>query len=108
MTIYHIITKPAWEEARKNGVYRPASLETEGFIHASMKEQVVPTANRRFSGRTDLLVLVINTDKIDHKIVFEESPTTGEKYPHIYGSLSTDAVEKVLALKSGQNGFELS
>lgn len=100
MIIYHLITKLAWEEAQKNGEYRPASLETEGFIHASTKEQVVPTANRRFAGQSDLLVLVINTDKITHKVVFEESPTTGEKYPHIFGPLSVDAVEKVLDLES--------
>ena len=65
MKIYHITQQSKWEEAKIVGSYAPRSLESEGFIHCSTKEQVLPTANRRFVGKPDLVLLVINPEKIN-------------------------------------------
>ncbi|MCA1553563.1 MAG: DUF952 domain-containing protein [Chloroflexi bacterium] len=39
--LYHITTRAAWQRAQRVGVYRAASLRTEGFIHCSGPTQVV-------------------------------------------------------------------
>lgn len=98
MIIYHLVRKNDWKKYRKNGVYTPSSLTKEGFIHCSTKEQVLATANRRFAGMKDLLLLVINTQKVSAKIVFEDLRGIGEKHPHIYGKLPVRAVRQVLPL----------
>ena len=92
MLIYHLITQSDWDKVKTKEFYSPASLAKEGFIHASTKEQILPTANRIFKGRKDLLILTIDTDKVVSKIIYEYSPGSGEKHPHIYGPLSIDAV----------------
>lgn len=99
MLIYHLISQFDWDKAKTQTSYSPQSLMKEGFIHASTKEQVLPTANRRFKGRKDLFVLTIDTEKVIPKIIYAFSPGSGEKHPHIYGALSINAIKEVHSLK---------
>ena len=48
--ILHICSHSAWNDAQIKGHYRAESLDTEGFIHCSTREQVVGTANLLFRG----------------------------------------------------------
>lgn len=104
MTIYHLVRKNNWERSVTNGTYTPASLAKEGFIHCSTKEQVLATANRRFAGATDLLLLVIDMGKVPTNIVFEDLRGIGEKHPHIYGPLPLSAVHAVLPIVPDKDG----
>ncbi|MBI4973782.1 DUF952 domain-containing protein [Candidatus Roizmanbacteria bacterium] len=101
MLIYHLIPKTDWDKAKMQEFYSPTSLAKEGFIHASTKEQILPTANRIFKGRNDLLILTIDTEKVTPKIIYEFSSGSGEKHPHIYGPLSLDAVCEVKIFNPG-------
>ncbi len=65
---------------------------------------MVETANRRFSGASDLLLLVINSKKVKTKIVHEDIKNVGEKHPHIYGELFLNAVELVIEMCPNKNG----
>lgn len=102
--IYHITHQKDWDRAKEIGEYIPGSLAAEGFIHCSTKEQVLATANRRFPGQKDLLLLVINPKKVGAKIIFEDLRGLGEKHPHIYGELLISAVEIVILLLPDSNG----
>lgn len=102
--IYHIIHQKDWDSATEAGVYTPPSLAAEGFIHCSTEEQVLATANRRFAGQKDLLLLFINPEKVRANIIFEDLSSLGEKHPHIYGKLPLSAVEIVLHLMPDHNG----
>jgi|SRR3989344_4048526 len=104
MIIYHLTNEDQWKLNQKIGFYTPGSLTKEGFIHCSTKEQILATANRRFHGDTSLVILVINTDKVETKIVFEDTSGRGEKHPHIYGKLSLSSIEHVLPLKPDNDG----
>ncbi len=57
------------------------------------------TANRRFRGKKDLLLLTINPKKVKAKIVDEDLKGMGEKHPHIYGKLSLDEIESVVEFR---------
>jgi|SRR3989338_1980646 len=105
MLIYHLISQSDWDKVKTKEFYSPASLAKEGFIHASTKEQILPTANRIFKGRKDLLILTIDTDKVVSKIIYEFSPGSGERHPHIYGALSIDAVIEIRSLIPDNNGL---
>lgn len=104
MIIYHLVRNDALKTYQKDGVYAPPSLEKEGFIHCSTKEQVLATANRRFTGAKDLFLLVIDTNHVHTKIVFEDLRGTGEKHPHIYGKLPLSAIQTILPLLPNASG----
>lgn len=88
--IYHIAEAAVWSAARD--AYRPASLETEGFIHCSDPEQVLVVANARFRGREDLLLLAIEKGRLRAVVKYENTEGGDELFPHVYGPLNLDAV----------------
>lgn len=99
MIIYHITTAEAWKKASFDGLYEAASLTTEGFIHCSTESQVKGVLERYFQDQTNLLKLVIDTDKLESKLKFELAPSVNEEFPHIYGPINTDAVIGVLSVE---------
>lgn len=94
--IYHVTTKQEWANAAKQGFYESTSLAEEGFIHCSQENQVAGVLERYFSGKKDLVKLVIDTDKLSSRFVFEWSPSVEDTFPHIYGPINTDAVVEVV------------
>jgi uncharacterized protein (DUF952 family) len=98
--IYHIVPHIAWQQALVEGAYRAPSLESEGFMHASTREQVADSANRHYHGQQGLALLVIDTEKVLSEVRFDPVTLHGEQthFPHIYGPLNPDAVVDVLDL----------
>ena len=96
--IYHITTKQEWNKALKDGFYTSPSIAEEGFIHCSQENQVDGVLDRYFSGKKDLVKLVIDTDKLQSKIIFEWSPSLQDTFPHIYGTINKLAVISVIEL----------
>jgi uncharacterized protein (DUF952 family) len=90
--IYHITTKHEWQAAREKGFYEAASLATEGLIHCCDEAQLAGVLERYYPGRQDLLELMIETDKLTSKFIFEWSPSSADTFPHIYGPVNLDAV----------------
>lgn len=92
--IYHIAARETWESAAQLGQYTADSLSTEGFIHCSTREQVLRTANALFTGQSGLVLLEVDTTKVEPEIRYEAAPN-GEIFPHIYGPLDARAVVRV-------------
>ena len=101
-TVLHITTLDRWHGA--DGLYTDPSLHTDGFIHCSTIDQVLIPANERFSRRTDLVILVIDTEAVDADIVFEDCYEAGTAFPHIYGPIPTAAVSAVVAFPPDADG----
>ncbi|MDO9376069.1 MAG: DUF952 domain-containing protein [Bacteroidota bacterium] len=93
--IYHVITQHDWEKAQHQGYHEPASLELEGFIHASGEHQVAGVISRYYKDVQHLLLLHINEEKLTAELKFELAPSVNEVFPHIFGRLNLDAIEKV-------------
>ena len=108
--IYHIATRADWERARRGGEYATSTigrtLAEEGFIHASQASQVADVANRYYRGiRDELVVLVIDPDRVRAEIRYEHVPGAGAApFPHIYGPLNADAVRAARPLAPGPDG----
>lgn len=90
--IYHVTTEADWKQAKENGFYESPSLKNEGFIHCSQEEQVAGVLQRYFVGKTNLVKLVIDTDKLTSQFIYEWSPSTTDTFPHVYGPINLDAV----------------
>jgi glutathione S-transferase len=106
--IYHIAIAADWAQAQRDGEYtissRGRTLAEEGFIHASAAEWVAPVANLFYRGLPEVLVLVIDTDKVTAEIRYEPAPDLGASFPHIYGPLNLDAVVDIRPLAAGPDG----
>jgi uncharacterized protein (DUF952 family) len=100
--ILHILERWVWEEAQRAGEYRAASIATEGFIHASLPEQVLRVANRFYRDTPDLLLLWIDPQHLLAPLRYEASE--GEIFPHIYGPLNLDSVLRVCELAPDADG----
>lgn len=98
MIIYHIISHTDWEQARAQGEYRPPSLFSEGFIHASTLAQLVETASRHYRGVGGLALLAVDTEKLKPELKWEPASLPGgaQDFPHIYGPLNLNAVIEVI------------
>ncbi|MEZ2240742.1 DUF952 domain-containing protein [Microcoleus sp.] len=104
--IFHIAKSQQWEEAKQLQFYRGDTLDSEGFIHCSTIPQITRSANKFFIGQTGLLLLWIDSEKVEAEVKYE--PAAGDMYPHIYGPLNVDAVLKVMEFEAGADGkFEL-
>ena len=101
--ILHIASCKAWNKALPGSYYTPESYESEGFIHCSTAKQVIEVANHLFRGMRGLVLLVIEKDRVDSPIKYED-PGNGSFYPHIYGPLNISAVVKVVDFKPLPNG----
>ena len=96
--IYHVTTAADWKTAQENGFYNHPSLIAEGFIHCSQEHQVAGVLERYFADKTDLVKLVIDTYKLTSKFVFDWSPSTADTFPHVYGTINSDAVIDIISL----------
>jgi uncharacterized protein (DUF952 family) len=88
----------------RDGVYACASLEEEGFIHASSSEQILEVANRYYPGEQDLVLLWIDPQKVKPEIR-RELAENGQSYPHIYGPLNLEAVTGASAFPADADGI---
>lgn len=102
--IYHIATAEAWQAAERSGVYRAESLTTQGFIHCSNRDQVIPVANANYSGDKGLILLHIDPNKLRSEVVYENLDGGTEAFPHVYGPIDVQAVVKVSPFEPGPDG----
>jgi uncharacterized protein (DUF952 family) len=102
--ILHITTAAHWQSAVLAGVYHLESLDQEGFIHCSTKQQVLGPANSLYYGQEGLRLLIINPEKVQAPIIYEDCYQSGQAFPHIYGPLNLDAVNKVIDFPANTDG----
>jgi uncharacterized protein (DUF952 family) len=106
--IFHIAIQAEYEPSRSSGEYVPSRFEHDGFIHCSYADQLLPVADHLFQGRSDLVLLEIDRNKVDAEVIDENLEGGSELYPHIYGQLPTSAIVKVHEFPSKKDGtFEL-
>ena len=92
--IYHITTKQQWQAAQQIGFFEEPSLQTEGFIHNCTEAQVPAVLERYYKGKSALMLLHIEEEKLTAELRYELAPSVNEIFPHIFGSINLDAVVK--------------
>jgi uncharacterized protein (DUF952 family) len=104
--ILHIAVRDEWERAVSAGsAYVPSRFESDGFVHCSSPAQVLGPANRLFRGRTDLVLLVIDPARVAARVIEEPGdPGSAETFPHVYGPIELDAVDRVIDFPPGPGG----
>lgn len=77
---------------RNNGEYRCESLDTEGFIHCCDRNQLVGVVSRYYQDVDDVVLLLLDADKITAALIRENTVGGSELFPHIYGPINSEAV----------------
>lgn len=94
--IYHIAHRADIGDPDELDEYRCESLNTEGFIHCCDYRQLAGVTSRYYAEIDDLLLLVLDVDKIDAPVVRENTVGGSELFPHVYGPLKASAVVHIL------------
>jgi len=90
-TAYKILTAAELTELEA-GTFTGAPIDrTDGYIHLSTAAQVTETADRHFAGQDDLAIAAVDLDALGDAVRWEPS-RGGALFPHLYGSLTLDAV----------------
>ena len=89
--IYKIINKDDLEKAKSNGTYSGSSKDIkDGYIHFSGDDQIVGTLKKFYQNQKDLILLKVDTLKLDH-LVWEQA-SDGTMFPHLYSPLDISNV----------------
>jgi len=103
----HLCGAAEWESSSALGEHRPESLSSVGFVHLSTPQQVHLPANRLYRGRTDLVLLHIDPDRLTDPVRWEPGvpgDPASMLFPHLYGPLPTAAVTEVTPYRPGPDG----
>ena len=65
MLIYHIVLPEAWEKFKDQPFYEAESLESEGFIHCSYRNQLEEVLERYYKNAEKVLMLHISPAQLD-------------------------------------------
>lgn len=88
--VYRLVTRAEWADAEAKGEYAGAKLDADtGYIHLSAASQVLPTANRFFAGRDDLLVVSYGVRALERLGDLRWEPVehaNNARFPHLYGA----------------------
>lgn len=89
---YKILSNAQWIEWQANGTFSGAGIDlTDGFIHLSTAHQAGETYAKFFAGQLDLVLVEVDLERVDARLVRWEPSRGGELFPHIYGELPLDA-----------------
>ena len=89
--VYKICTKLELQKAKEKNEFQGSKKDLEdGYIHFSGEDQVEGTLKKFYSNQKDLILLKVNTLKLDH-LIWEQA-SDGSMFPHLYSSLDISNV----------------
>ncbi len=92
MKLYKILHAKDWAKLRRDGLFHGSEADAiDGYIHLSTALQVRETAARHFNGITGLVLVEINSERLDDSLKWETS-RGNQLFPHYFGTLLESAV----------------
>jgi uncharacterized protein (DUF952 family) len=111
--LLHITDRASWLAAESDGRYtmstRGKTLAEVGFIHCCSSQPQLRVVAEFLYGApadadADLVVLIIDSDRLDSPVRLEEAVPGGEEFPHIYGPVPVGAVVEVFTVTRDPDG----
>jgi glutathione S-transferase len=104
--LYHLALRDDWAQAQRVGSYEISTLGRTlaqvGFIHLSFAHQVKGSADRFYSGRSDVILLEFDAAALISPIRLEK---VGEhRFPHLHGPFTPAEVAATTPYRPGPDG----
>ena len=104
--IYKIIDNDELQKTKIKGTYSGSSKDLEdGFIHFSGEDQVKGTLNKYYTNQKELVLLKIDTLKLDH-LIWEQA-SDGNMFPHLYSSLDISNIVDEIKITLRDDGIHV-
>ena len=104
--IYKICTKSELNDAKDKQKFEGSKKDLDdGFIHFSGEEQVKETLKKYYSNQKDLLLLKVDTLKLDH-LIWEQA-SDGNMFPHLYSPLDMSNINSEYEIILKNNGTHI-
>ena len=106
--IFKIIDVDEWQKVKQSKIYSGSPKDIQdGYIHFSGEDQVKGTLEKYYSKQKNLVLLKVETLKLDH-LIWEQA-SDGNMFPHLYSSLDLSYVVDEFEITLNDNGnHELS
>jgi len=96
--IYKITSNQLWGEAKKSDVLQGMPIDiADGYMHFSTIDQLKETLHLHFKGEGDLMLLEIETKKVEQNLKWEAS-RGGALFPHLYAELEISQISKAITI----------
>jgi len=104
--VYKICSKLELLEAKKKNQFIGSKKDlADGYIHFSGKEQVDGTLKNFYKNQKNLILLKVDTLKLDH-LVWEQA-SDGNMFPHLYSSLDISNVVDEFEITLSDDGSHM-
>ena len=104
--VYKVCTKPEWLEFKNKGQLIGSKKDLEdGFIHFSGEDQVEGTLKKYYTDQKELVLLKIDTLKLDH-LIWEQA-SDGNMFPHLYSSLDISNIVDEIKITLSDDGSHI-
>jgi uncharacterized protein (DUF952 family) len=104
--IYKVCTEFEWQEAKNKGKLIGLKKDIEdGFIHFSGDDQIAGTLKKFYQNQKDLILLKVDTLKLDH-LIWEQA-SDGNMFPHLYSPLDLSNVVEEFEIFLKDDGFHV-
>ena len=101
--IFKIINNEDLKKVKESGAYLGSSKDIkDGFIHFSGEEQVKGTLEKYYSKQKNLILLKVETLKLDH-LIWEQA-SDGNMFPHLYSALDFSNVVDEFVITLSDDG----
>ena len=89
--IFKIIDFDEWQKVKQSETYLGSSKDiADGYIHFSGEDQVKGTLEKYYLKQENLVLLKVETLKLDH-LIWEQA-SDGNMFPHLYSPLNLSNV----------------
>ena len=93
-----------WKKIKETGTYSGSSKDIEdGYIHFSGDDQIKGTLEKYYSKQKNLVLLKVETLKLDH-LIWEQA-SDGNMFPHLYSSLDLTNVLEEFEISLNKDGI---
>ena len=103
--IIYTVSKKEWDIIKNEKQFYSKDYKKQGFIHCSKPNQTIWVLNKHFRNTKSVILVCIDEKKLNSKIIDEDLNNKGEKFPHIYGSINNDSIEKIIQIEPDSNGL---
>ena len=101
--IFKIIDLDEWQKIKQSETYLGSSKDIEdGYIHFSGEDQVKGTLEKYYSKQENLVLLKVETLKLDH-LIWEQA-SDGNMFPHLYSKLDLSNIIDELDINLTEDG----